>query len=197
VTTDEDDFEWSYPQGSPPIRIGQGFDVHPFATAASRELVLGGVRIPGERGLDGHSDADVVAHAVADALLGAASCGELGQLFPDSDPRFEDADSMDLLARVVDLVWKSSYRATNVDCTIICDRPRLAGFTDAMSAKLESVVHAPVGVKPKRAEGLGSLGRGEGIACIAVALLVQSPTPDPKRPTQKSPTQKNRSAEKS
>lgn len=153
------------------IRVGQGFDVHPFASDASRRLVLGGVVVEGSPGLVGHSDADVVAHAVADALLGAASCGDLGGLFPASDPRFEDADSMGLLRRVVDVVSESGYRALNVDCSVICESPRLADHTGLMAANLEGVVGAPVGVRAKRAEGLGSLGRGEGIACIAVVLI--------------------------
>lgn len=152
------------------IRVGHGFDVHPF-TDEDRPLVLGGVVFEGERGLRGHSDSDVVAHAVCDALLGAAGLGDIGMHFPDTDPEWAGADSMRLLAEVVRRVGDDGWAAANVDCTVVCEAPRLAPRREAMQAGLSSVVGAPVSVKGKRAEGLGSLGRREGIACWAVALL--------------------------
>jgi 2-C-methyl-D-erythritol 2,4-cyclodiphosphate synthase len=150
-------------------RVGIGFDVHPFSDDPARSLVLGGVVVPG-RGLAGHSDADVIAHAVADALLGAAGLGDLGGLFADDDPTWLDADSMDLLERVVGRV-AAGWRVGNLDCAVVLDLPRLAPHRDAMQQRLAAVVGADVSVKPKRAEGLGALGRGEGVACWAVALL--------------------------
>jgi 2-C-methyl-D-erythritol 2,4-cyclodiphosphate synthase len=151
------------------VRVGLGFDVHPFADDPDRRLVLGGIVLDGP-GLAGHSDADVVAHAVADALLGAAGLGDLGGLFPDHDPAWAGADSMGLLARVVAEVGEG-WRVGNVDCAVVLEAPRLAPHRPAMEARLAGVVGGAVSVKPKRAEGLGSLGRGEGIACWAVALL--------------------------
>ena len=158
--------------GVPP-RVGQGFDVHPFSDDPDRPLVLGGVVFEGERGLAGHSDADVVAHAVADALLGAAGLGDLGQHFPDTDPVWAGADSIGLLGEVVRRVAEAGWRPANADCTVVLDRPRLAPRRDAMEKCLEAAVGAPVSVKAARAEGLGALGRGEGIACTAVALVVR------------------------
>ena len=148
-----------------------GFDVHPFAASDERPLVLGGVTFDGERGLAGHSDADVVAHAVADALLGAAGLGDLGRHFPDDDPAWEGADSVALLRQVRDLVCEAGWLAVNVDCTVVLESPRLAPHRQAMEEALSAAVAAPVTVGAKRAEGLGALGRGEGIACWAVALL--------------------------
>jgi 2-C-methyl-D-erythritol 2,4-cyclodiphosphate synthase len=150
-------------------RVGLGFDVHPFTDDPGRHLVLGGVALPG-RGLAGHSDADVIAHAVGDALLGAAGLGDLGGLFPDDDPAWRDADSMGLLGQVVARV-AAGWRVGNVDCAVVLDAPRLAPHREAMQDGLAAVVGAPVSVKPKRAEGLGALGRQEGIACWAVALI--------------------------
>jgi 2-C-methyl-D-erythritol 2,4-cyclodiphosphate synthase len=152
-------------------RVGIGFDVHPFSTDPERRLVLGGVAIPGERGLAGHSDADVVTHAAADALLGAAGLGDLGSLFPDSDPAWEGADSCELLAAVLRRLVDAGWSVANVDCSVVLDAPRLAPYRAAMESRLRGVVGAPVTVKPKRAEGLGALGRREGVACIAVALV--------------------------
>ncbi len=148
-----------------------GFDVHPFSDDPERRLVLGGVTLAGERGLAGHSDADVVAHAVADALLGAAALGELGTRFPDSDPAWAGADSVELLARVVDAVRAEGWTPANVDCAVVLEAPRLAPHVAAISDRLSAAVGAPVTVKPRRAEGLGALGRAEGVACWAVALL--------------------------
>ncbi|MFZ6004168.1 MAG: 2-C-methyl-D-erythritol 2,4-cyclodiphosphate synthase [Actinomycetota bacterium] len=153
------------------MRVGQGFDVHPFADSPDRMLVLGGVTFPGERGLAGHSDADVVAHAVTDALLGAAGLGDIGQLFPDTDPSLAGADSLDLLAQAVAHIREAGWEAGNVDCTVVLDLPRLAPHREDMQARLSEAVGAPVTVKGKRPEGLGALGRGEGIACFAVAVV--------------------------
>ena len=154
------------------FRIGQGFDIHPFTDEPGRRLVLGGVTLPGP-GLAGHSDADVVAHAVADALLGAAGMGDIGSHFPDTDPALAGADSMELLARVVTEVGQA-YRIVNVDATVITEAPKLAPHRDAMLACLGEVLGAPVSIKGKRAEALGALGRREGIACLAVALLEET-----------------------
>jgi 2-C-methyl-D-erythritol 2,4-cyclodiphosphate synthase len=152
------------------MRVGLGFDVHPFTDDPSRPLVLGGVAIDG-RGLHGHSDADVVAHAVADALLGAAGLGDLGGHFPDTDPQWAGADSMALLRQVVAMVGEAGWQVANVDCAVVVEAPKLAPHRPAIEASLSDAAGAPVSVKPKRAEGLGALGRGEGIACWAVALL--------------------------
>ncbi len=152
-------------------RVGMGFDVHPFSDDPARPLVLGGVTLGGERGLSGHSAADVVAHAVADALLGAAGLGDLGSRFPDTDPAWAGADSVRLLGGVVEAVRGDGWEPTNVDCAVVLEAPRLAPHVVAMAERLSTVVGAPVTVKPRRAEGLGALGRGEGVACWAVALL--------------------------
>lgn len=151
-------------------RVGQGFDIHPFSTDPARRLVLAGVVLPGP-GLSGHSDADVVAHAVTDALLGAAGMGDIGTHFPDTDPALAGADSMDLLARVVRAVAES-FEIGNVDATVIVEAPRIAPHRAAMQDRLAGVVGAPVSVKAKRGEGIGAVGRREGIACLAVALVV-------------------------
>ena len=153
------------------MRVGLGFDVHPFAGEDDRPLVLGGVLLEGERGLAGHSDADVITHAVADALLGAAGAGDLGEHFPDTDDALAGADSIMLLERVVRLVLVEGWRPVNVDCAVVLEAPRLAPHRDLIQRRLSDVVEADVTVKAKRAEGLGSLGRGEGIACWAVALV--------------------------
>lgn len=153
------------------VRVGQGFDVHPWSDDPGRPLVLGGVVLDGERGLAGHSDADVVAHAVADALLGAAGLADIGTHFPDNDARWRGADSLTLLARVVGLVAGEGWSVGNVDSSVILEAPRLAPHRAAMEARLTATVGAPVSVKAKRAEGLGALGRGEGVACFAVAIL--------------------------
>jgi 2-C-methyl-D-erythritol 2,4-cyclodiphosphate synthase len=152
-------------------RVGQGFDVHPWSDEAGRPLVLGGVVVPGERGLAGHSDADVVAHAVADALLGAAGLGDIGTHFPDTDSRWRGADSLTLLGHVVGLVQAEGWSVGNVDTTVVLEAPKLAPHKAAMEERLAEVLGAPVSVKAKRSEGLGALGRGEGAACFAVALL--------------------------
>ena len=153
------------------MRVGQGFDIHRFADD-DRPLVLAGVHIVGEPGLHGHSDADAIAHAVSDALLGAAGLGDIGEHFPDSDPQWKGADSMQILRQVVDKVRAAGWQVENVDVNVICERPKIAPHRAAMQANLVAAVGAPVSVKGRRAEGLGSIGRVEGIACMAVALLV-------------------------
>ena len=154
------------------MRVGIGFDVHQFSPAsAGRALVLGGVVFDGEPGLAGHSDADVVAHAVADALLGASGQGDLGDHFPDTDPAWLDADSLELLGRVTALVRDAGWRVENVDCVVVAESPRIAPRRSEMQDRLEAVVGAGVAVKAGRPEGLGALGRREGIACVAVALV--------------------------
>jgi 2-C-methyl-D-erythritol 2,4-cyclodiphosphate synthase len=149
------------------VRVGLGFDSHEFTDDAQRALVLGGVRFDGEQGLSGHSDADVVAHAVADALLGAAGLGDLGDHFPDTDPAWSAADSLRLLALVVERVGVAGWRPVNVDCTVVLDAPKLAPRRGEMRDGLSGVVGAPVSVKATRPEGWAL----EGIACWAVALV--------------------------
>lgn len=151
-----------------------GFDVHRFSDDPSRSLVLGGVVFDGERGLEGHSDADAVAHACTDALLGAAGMGDIGSWFPDTDARYAGADSIELLRQVVEAVRAEGWTPANIDCSVVCEAPKLAPRRDEMQKRLSSVVGAPVTVKGRRAESLGALGRGEGIACWAVALLLEA-----------------------
>jgi 2-C-methyl-D-erythritol 2,4-cyclodiphosphate synthase len=151
------------------FRVGLGYDVHAFAE--DRVLVLAGVRLDGP-GLAGHSDADVVAHAVADALLGPAGLPDLGTLFPASDDQHRDAASMELLREVVSRVRAAGWTVANVDVVIAAEHPKLAPHLEAMAGRLGPVLGgAFVSVKPKRGEGIGMVGRGEGIACWAVALL--------------------------
>lgn len=159
------------------MRVGQGLDSHRFSDDPERPLVLGGVVVTGDgaRGLEGHSDADAVAHAVADAILGAAGLGDLGRHAPDTDPRWKGADSMEILSRVVTLVHQAGWSVVNVDCTVVAERPKLAPFVDGMSERLGSVLGAPVSVKATTAEGMGAIGRSEGIACNAVVLLSAAP----------------------
>jgi 2-C-methyl-D-erythritol 2,4-cyclodiphosphate synthase len=158
---------------APNLRIGQGIDVHRFSADPGRPLVLGGITVDGDdaTGLDGHSDADAVAHAIADALLGAAGLGDIGRHFPDTDPQWAGADSMTLLTWVVELVAEAGWVPVNADCTVVAERPKLAPFVGLMADRLGGVLGAPVSVKATRAEGLGALGRAEGIACLAVALV--------------------------
>ena len=153
-------------------RVGIGYDVHPFA--AGRPLVLGGVVVPHDTGLAGHSDADALAHAVADAMLGALALGDLGSHFPDDDPAFRNANSLDLLARVTALVAERGHAVGNVDATVVTERPKLAPHVAAMRenlARVLSVDPGVVSVKATRHEGLGAFGRGEGLAAMAVVLL--------------------------
>lgn len=153
------------------LRIGNGFDVHRFSDDPDRRLVLGGVHFAGSRGLVGHSDADVIAHAVADALLGPAGLGDIGQLFPDTDERWRGADSIELLAEVVRRVGDAGWVPVNVDCSVIAERPKLAPRKYEMQELLSRTVGAPVTIAGRRAEGIGGLGRAEGIACLASALI--------------------------
>lgn len=155
------------------VRVGQGFDVHRAGTDATRRMVLGGVVFPGLAGLVGHSDGDAVAHAVADALLGAAGLGDVGQQFPDTDPALEGADSIELLRRVAALVTEQGWTIGNADCSVVCETPKLAPMRNEMQQRLSEATGAPVTVKGRRAEGLGAIGRGEGVACFASAVITR------------------------
>ena len=150
-------------------RVGFGFDLHPLV--ADRPLVLGGVTVASDRGLGGHSDADVLAHAVGEALLGALALGDLGRHFPDTDPRYQGISSLELLRRVLELVGAQGGRLVNVDATVLAEAPRLAPHLPAMARRLAEALGLPVdrvSVKAKSPEGLGLLGRREGIAAMAV-----------------------------
>jgi 2-C-methyl-D-erythritol 2,4-cyclodiphosphate synthase len=154
------------------MRIGQGFDAH--ALVSGRKLIIGGVHVPYEKGLAGHSDADVLIHAVCDALLGAAGLGDIGQHFPDSDARYKGIDSRKLLREVARLIESRGLKVVNVDATVIAQAPRLSPHVAAMRANLASdlgVAADSVNIKAKTTEKLGFVGRGEGIAAEAVALL--------------------------
>jgi 2-C-methyl-D-erythritol 2,4-cyclodiphosphate synthase len=155
------------------LRVGQGFDIHRFTDDPERILVLAGCRFDGERGLEGHSDADAITHACSDALLGAAGLGDIGMHFPDTDPAWKGADSLALLAHVVELITADGWATSNIDCAVVCERPKLASRRDEMQGKLTDIVGAPVTIKGNRAERLGAIGRNEGIACFATALLVR------------------------
>jgi 2-C-methyl-D-erythritol 2,4-cyclodiphosphate synthase len=153
-------------------RVGIGYDSHRFV--AGRPLVLGGITIPHAQGLAGHSDADAVAHALTDAILGAAGAGNIGQLFPDTDPQWKDADSMELLRTAHELVRGRGLTLAQADCSVITERPTLGPHLGAMAAALASrlgVDSGAISVKAKTNEGMGFIGRGEGIAVIAVAVL--------------------------
>ena len=154
------------------MRIGQGFDVH--ALVKGRKLIVGGVTIPFDKGLDGHSDADVLIHAVCDALLGAAALGDIGRHFPDTDPKYKNADSRALLREVARKVREAGFSIANVDATVIAEAPKMAPHIAAMVANLAAdlaVSPGRVNVKAKTAERLGAIGRGEGIAAEAITLL--------------------------
>ena len=153
------------------MRIGQGLDVHRMSDDPARELWLGLVRVPDAPGLEGHSDADAATHALCDALLGAANQGDLGRHFPDSDPAYAGAPSRRLLESTVSLIRAEGLRVVSADVTIIAERPKLALYMPAMSHELSSVVGAVVSVKATTTEGLGALGRVEGIGALAVALV--------------------------
>jgi 2-C-methyl-D-erythritol 2,4-cyclodiphosphate synthase len=153
-------------------RIGIGYDIHRLVEG--RKLVLGGVEIPFEKGLLGHSDSDVLTHAICDALLGAAALGDIGTHFPDSDPRWAGASSLEFLARVVELVTQKGYRVANVDATVMAERPKVMPYVQAMRERLASILQInvdQVNVKAKTNEGLESVGRGEAMAAQAVALV--------------------------
>jgi 2-C-methyl-D-erythritol 2,4-cyclodiphosphate synthase len=154
------------------VRTGLGLDMHAFALG--RPLILGGVDIPHEEGLVGHSDADVLTHAVIDALLGAAGLGDIGQHFPDTDPRFAGADSIALLRTVVQYLGERGFTIGNVDATVVLERPRLAPYRDAIRSRLAETLGLPadaVNVKATTGEAIGFVGRGEGAAAMAVATL--------------------------
>ena len=154
------------------MRAGIGYDVHPLVKG--RPLVLGGVRVPFARGLSGHSDADVLVHAIIDALLGAASLRDIGTHFPDTDPQYEGISSIILLQRVGDMLCDRGFRVENIDATIVAEQPRLAGYIDEMCRNVSealTIARDQVSVKASTSSGLGFLGRGEGIAAHAVALI--------------------------
>ncbi len=163
------------PPPPPAYRIGLGFDMHPFAEAESgRALTLGGVTIPGHRGLSGHSDADALVHSICDALLGALGLGDLGRHFPDTDPAWKGISSLVLLGKVVAQMKEHGYRLINLDAVVIAQEPRLAPWMDAMQrtvADALGVVPAAVNIKATSPERMGGLGRGEGIAAESVALI--------------------------
>ncbi len=154
------------------VLSGIGYDSHRLARG--RKLILGGVQIPGDLGLEGHSDADVLTHAVIDALLGASGLGDIGQHFPDSEERYRDADSLELLAAVLPLVHAQGLELVNVDATVVMERPKLAPHRDAIRESLAAVLGialARVNVKASTGEGIGFVGRGEGVAAVAVVSL--------------------------
>lgn len=155
------------------MRIGSGFDVHKLATG--RDLIIGGVKIPFERGLDGHSDADVLIHAIIDALLGAAGMGDIGQHFPPTDPTFKDADSLNLLEQVAQMIGRKGFaRIINIDSTIMAERPKMAGYIPEMKRKMARVLgigEELISIKATTTEKLGFTGREEGIAAMAVCLI--------------------------
>ncbi|MCL2339494.1 MAG: 2-C-methyl-D-erythritol 2,4-cyclodiphosphate synthase [Actinomycetia bacterium] len=157
------------------LRVGQGYDAHAFAPISERRpLILGGVQIAPAGGLAGHSDADVLTHAIADALLGAARLGDIGQYFPDDDPTWQNADSQDLLRRVAALLEQQGYKILDIDSVIVAEKPRMSPWYTTMREQLAATLQLPVnavGVKATSTDGLGAIGRGEGIAASAVALL--------------------------
>jgi len=153
------------------MRIGQGVDAHRFSRHPGRPLVLAGVVVPGAAGLEGHSDADVATHALCDAVLGAAGLGDLGRLFPDTDPAFAGASSLELLATCCRVAHEAGFTVGNADVTVVAQVPRLAAFLNEMATTLSAAVGAPVSVKATTTESMGAIGRGEGIAATAVVLL--------------------------
>ncbi len=157
------------------IRVGNGYDIHKLVVG--RPLILGGINIPFEFGLEGHSDADVLAHAITDALLGAAALGDIGMWFSPNEPRWENADSMKFVRTAVQALADRNYRVVNVDSVIICERPKLARFFPQIRARLAEVMRITddqISVKATTNEGLGHIGRGEAIAAQAVVLIGQS-----------------------
>ncbi len=156
------------------MRIGIGFDIHPLVEG--RKLILGGVEIPYEKGLCGHSDADALIHAICDALLGAMGKGDLGRYFPDTDPQYRDASSLTFLSRIKDLMEEEGWRVGNIDSTILCERPKLLPYTERMVENIAGalmVERERINVKATRGEGLGSIGRGEGVAVYAIATVTR------------------------
>jgi 2-C-methyl-D-erythritol 2,4-cyclodiphosphate synthase len=159
------------------MRVGIGYDSHRFAEGEGRKLILGGVEIPHTRGLVGHSDADAVAHALTDAILGAAGLGDIGQMFPPTDPRWRDADSIDLLKKAYLRVVEAGFSFVSADITVVIEQPRLARYLDDMRENLAGALvsgYSMVSVKAKTNEGMGWIGRGEGVATLAVALLEEA-----------------------
>ncbi len=154
------------------MKIGLGFDTHPFDEQSNKPLILGGVIFEGEPRLKGHSDADVVAHSCSDALLGAAGLGDMGELFPDTDPKFKNADSMQMLKEVVEKVRAAGFEIANIDCVIIADKPKIAPQKQQLKENLSKTIEAPVNIGGKRTEGM--LTTAEGITCFSVALLTES-----------------------
>lgn len=156
------------------FRIGQGFDLHRFVEG--RKLVLGGLEIPYEKGLDGHSDADVLVHAIIDALIGALALGDIGKFFPDTDRQYKNADSMKLLAKVNEHIVESEYKIGNIDSTIIIERPKLRDYIDTMRENIAKVLNieiSQVNIKAKTSEKVGIVGRGEAAIAEAVVLLIK------------------------
>jgi 2-C-methyl-D-erythritol 2,4-cyclodiphosphate synthase len=157
------------------IRVGIGYDIHRLVEG--RKLVLGGVEIPFEKGLLGHSDSDVLTHAICDALLGAAALGDIGTHFPDSDPRWAGASSLEFLTHVVGLLSENGFRVANIDATVVTERPKLMPYRQAMRERLAVALNVDIdriNVKAKTNEGLGSVGRGEAMAAQAVAMLINT-----------------------
>ena len=155
------------------MRVGQGFDIHRYSDDPDRSLVLGGVRFEAERGLDGHSDADVVAHACIEALLAAAGLPDIGQLFSDTDPAWAGADSLELLRLAAEAVRDAGWDPVNVSCSVVVDAPKIAPHRYVMQERLSGAAGAPVNVTGRRSEGVGALGRGECVAAWAVALVAR------------------------
>ena len=157
------------------MKVGIGYDVHPLAKG--RSLILGGVEIPSEKGLAGHSDADVLVHAVIDALLGAAGLGDIGTHFPPSDPKYKDVSSLKLLRQVGDLIRARGWQVGNIDATVVAEHPRLSPYIDRMCRRMSEALgidREQVGAKATTSEGMGFVGEGEGIAAYAVALIERS-----------------------
>jgi 2-C-methyl-D-erythritol 2,4-cyclodiphosphate synthase len=157
------------------MRIGTGYDVHPLVPG--RKLVLGGIEIPFDKGLDGWSDADVLVHAIMDALLGAAALGDIGRHFPPGDPAYKGISSLVLLAKTGEMLAGRGYEVVNIDATVVAEKPKLAGYIDAMRRKLAGALDIDTGrvsVKASTNNGVGALGRGEGIAAMAVVLIEES-----------------------
>lgn len=155
-----------------PIRIGHGYDVHRFCE--NRPLILGGIDIPHTHGLDGHSDADVLIHAIIDSILGALNLGDIGRHFPDSDKKFKNIDSCLLLADVVEMIYSQKYKIGNIDCTVVCQQPKLKDYILEMQKKLSGILQIPdncINIKAKTEEGLGFTGKKLGIKAYAVCLL--------------------------
>ncbi len=158
------------------LRVGQGYDVHRLV--AGRRLILGGEEIPFDRGLEGFSDADVLLHALGDAILGAAGLGDLGTHFPPGDPQWQDADSLELLERICDLAKAKGFRVVNCDLTLVAEAPKIAPYGDSIRRRIAGVLAvdiSAVGLKATTNEGLGAIGRGEGMAALAVTLLERLP----------------------